>query len=144
MAASDVYAALNAAIISPGRSIDLWAAANGAPALADLVPVLGLFGINSAYVLTQADLAGDNRSVTLTASGVFGQPGAGTANTYAVAATLTYTDSARFTLTLRVVDSRPWTFATFFPMLPDSERSTVDTEQARGIRWTTSFLKGAR
>ncbi|HWX64796.1 MAG TPA: hypothetical protein VNZ27_00075 [Rhodanobacter sp.] len=144
MAASDVYAALNAAIISPGRSIDLWAAANGAPALADLVPVLGLFGINSAYVLTQADLAGDNRSVTLTASGVFGQPGAATANTYAIAATLTYTDSARFTLTLRVVDSRPWTFATFFPMLPDSERSTVDTEQARGIRWTTSFLKGAR
>lgn len=143
MAAREVYAALTSAIAG-GSSIDLWAAANGYPDLADLKPVLGLFGIGSAYALTHVSLAGDNTTVTLTASGSFGQPGATSANSYTVAATLTYTDSARFTLSLRVTDSRTWTFATFFPTLPDSMRSIADGVQAPGIRWTTSYLIGSR
>lgn len=144
MAASDVYSALNAAIQGADHHIDLWSAASQPP-LTDLQPVLALFGISASYVLTGAALSGDNTSVTLTATGRFGQPGAvDAANLYAVAATLSYTDSARFALTLRVIDSKPWSFAAFFLNLPDSKRSTADATEASGIRWTPSFLIGSQ
>jgi hypothetical protein len=143
MAASDVYTALNGAITGADRTIDLWQAAHDSAALADLQQVLGLFGITQSYVLTRALLAGDNTSVTLTASGQFAAAGATPDGSYAVAATLTYTDSALFALTLRVVDSRLWTFAKFFPTLPASTRSNLDEAGTKGIRWTTSYLTGS-
>ena len=139
MAVSDVYKALNSAIYAPD-SIDLWSAA-GEQDLADLQPVLVLFGISGSYVLTNVSLIGDNTSVTLTGSGSFGQPGAGQDNIYPISATLTYTDSARFTLSLRVVGNRLWTFAAFFPILPDSMRTMAT---AGGIIWTQSFLVGSQ
>lgn len=144
MAASDVYNALQTAISGTDRSIDLWGAANTASALSDLVGVLELFGIKSSYALTKASLSGDNASVTLTASGQFAAASAAASGSYAVAATLTYSDASRFALTLRVVDSRPWTFANFFPTLPASMRSNLDEAGIRGIRWTTSYLTGSR
>lgn len=144
MAASDVYSALNNAIGDADRTIDLWKAAQDSTALTDLQPVLALFGITQSYVLTHASLAGDNASVTMTASGQFAAAGAAVGGSYAVAARLTYSDAARFALTLRVVDSRPWTFANFFPTLPASMRSNLDEAGVRGIRWTTSYLTGSR
>ncbi|PTT54090.1 hypothetical protein DBR33_04315, partial [Stenotrophomonas sp. HMWF022] len=144
MAASDVYSALNDAINGDDKSIDLWQAAQGSASLAALRPVLALFGITQSWTLNNATLSGDNSRVLMTASGRFGVPGGTPDGVYTVAATLTYVSGALFSLNLRVVDSKPWTFAAFFPTLPASERATVDQRGILGIRWTTSYLIGSK
>src|ERR1700761_3326133 len=121
MAASDVYSALESYITPDG--IDLWAAANGSPALSELVPVLSLFGIDSSYVLpSPVDLTQTETTVTLTGSGNFGQPGAASTGIFPVYATLFYSDSALFSLTLAVTSGTTWTFPAFFATLPPSKR----------------------
>ncbi|MCP2775276.1 hypothetical protein, partial [Salmonella enterica] len=71
MSTTSVYNALNSAIVN--NSIDLWTAANTSADLSGLLPVLGLFGIKSSYIVTDVVLppSTNGNSLTLTGQGSF-------------------------------------------------------------------------
>ncbi|SJZ84087.1 hypothetical protein SAMN04488128_1011805 [Chitinophaga eiseniae] len=133
MSATSVYNALNAAISN--NTIDLWAAANSSSDLSGLVPVMGLFGINSAYTLDNVvlTLSANGTSVQLTGSGSF------TADTsYAVTATMRYQQEGNtFSLTLAV--KTDWIFSDFFSLPPTSMQVPAI---AMGVTWYDSILTG--
>jgi hypothetical protein len=135
-----VRKALEDAIIQPDRTINL-ATAAAAPALTALRPVLEALRREGGFPLSgagQPQLI--DGTVTLTASGSFGLPGAAPANTVSVFVTLTYTapDGVdRFALKLEV-RSDGWTFSTTFPVLPPTQ-----TARTSGVTVpAASFLTG--
>jgi LysM repeat protein len=142
MSAKTVYDELNLAI-SPSGIIDLWAAANNNdyPDLKPINAALQLFGITGSFLLNGCVLSQLNNTVTLTANGTFGQPGAGEDRKYPISATLYYqenlTPEGLFTLTFRFTNSG-WSFSYFFNVLPDSRRY-IDANQT--TEWTESYLK---
>lgn len=142
MSVTTVYSALNAAIHD--GVIDLWAASAQA-ALAPLRGVLGLFGIDDAYLLSGATLSQGLGRVTLTGGGRFGQPGDPQGMRFAVQGQLLYTkaegEDGIFQLSLGF--SEPgWTFSGFFnpEVLPDSQGE--DSEAPGEVIWKPSFLIG--
>ncbi len=140
MTAKTVYDELNLAI--SGGVTDLWAAANNNayPDLKPLNTALQLFGITASFVLNGSVLSQLNNTVTLTANGTFGQPGAANDRKYPIAANLSYLDNGTpqglFTLTFRFTNNT-WKFSDFFNVLPDCRRY-IDNNQTD---WTVSYLK---
>ncbi|MEM1321686.1 MAG: LysM peptidoglycan-binding domain-containing protein [Bacteroidota bacterium] len=141
MSATQVFNALNGFLqTGPGQpTIDLWTAANGSTDLSDMVPMLGLFGISTSYVLTEASLglSPDGGTVTLSGDGTFAEPGNTiAANAYNISGTLVYTESnTTFTLSLAVTSN--WSFSQFFQNLPETFMQNPDQV---GLNWQTSVL----
>jgi len=146
MPVAEVYAALSSNIQTDaaGTFIDLWGAAQKEAALKGLIPVLGLFGIGSSYVVRVPQLVQGASSVTLSASGEFNQPGAtAPANIFPVTAQLAYSANGDiFALSLRFAGSG-WGFSDFFLVLPQT-MMVPDPDKGRGIRWCPSFLNDVR
>lgn len=126
-----------------GGAIDLWEAANDpdtSDRLGDMVSMLGLFGIDSKYILQSANLSlsPDEKTTTLVGTGTFKDPG-NTSDTaeYDVTGTLTYTQSdGVFTLSLAI--SGDWEFNTFFSELPKTLMQRP--AEGPGVRWYDSIL----
>ncbi|SDX40941.1 LysM domain-containing protein [Hydrobacter penzbergensis] len=134
MSSANVYTALNSYI--QNNSIDLWAAANGSPDLAGMLPVLGLFNINAAYTLTFVVLtqSPSGASVRLTGSGSFNG-----ANPYTANATLQYIQEGNvFSLELAITTD--WIISNFFSSLPETLMQVPTIQQ--GILWYPSVLNG--
>ncbi|GLO12424.1 hypothetical protein PPUJ20028_10050 [Pseudomonas putida] len=141
MSVATVYSALNAALNN--GVIDLWSASAQA-ALAPIRGVLGLFGIQDSYLLSQASLTQGLGRVTLTGSGVFGQPGDPRGMRFAVHGQLLYVEPeggiGTFQLSLGIASGR-WTFSDFFN--PNCLPSSQGQESSLGtVIWTPSFLHG--
>ncbi len=137
MSSTTVYNALNG-FIQPDNTIDLWAAANGSPDLAGMIPVLGLFNVNARYVLTGVVLSQSpgGGSVTLTGQGVFVG-----GVTYPVNARLEYLEVGNtFSLTLSVIPD--FVISDFFPDLPPTLMQVPAV--ALGITWYPSVLNGMK
>ena len=149
MAINNVYDALKNAIQRDSQGsqyIDLWTASTTPPSDNPLNPlenVLNLFGITASYRLDSPVLSRSISSVTLTAVGTFGQPGAPTKNLFDIAATLVYTDDPEnqdlFSLNFAITGPR-WTFSDFFnsDALP-WYRKVIDQNT---VDWAACFLIG--
>ncbi|TNE28810.1 MAG: LysM peptidoglycan-binding domain-containing protein [Bacteroidetes bacterium] len=142
--AQQVYNALNG-YVKPenGGTIDLWdAATNTATSslLGDMVSMLGLFGIDSEYLLQSVNLSlsPDEKTTTLVGTGTFNDPGnTNPTGKYNIRGTLVYTQNdGVFTLSLAI--SGDWKFDTFFAELPKTLMQRPS--EGQGIRWYDSIL----
>ena len=141
MSASTVYSVLKGFIPSSSGpdTIDLWQAANGSEDLAGMIPILGLFGIDSSYIVSSVvlTLSPSETGVSLTGTGTFSNPNATTTGTtYNVTISLYYTDDNGFSLIFNIVGN--WKFLDFFGELPETMMS--DPEGGVGITWYPSIL----